>query len=44
MISFTNLLYVLLPYLVESWISPSCSYDFNLVYVKREKKSQYLLY
>ena len=32
-----------LTYLIEAWISPGCSYEFNLVYVKREQ-SQYLLY
>ena len=37
------LLSVLLTYLIESWISPGCSYEFNVAYVQREK-SQYLLY
>ena len=35
--------FVLLTYLIESSISPGCSYDFNVVYVQ-QKKSQYLLY
>ena len=42
MIAFANLLSVLLTFLIESWISPGCSYEFHVVYVKREK-SQYLL-
>ena len=42
-ISFANMLRVFLTYLVESWISPGCSYEYNVVYVQREK-SQYLLY
>ena len=29
--------------LIELQISPSCSYEFNAVYVQ-QKKSQYLLY
>ena len=33
---------VLLNYLIESWISPGCSYEFNVVYMKWEE-SQYLL-
>ena len=43
MISFANLLCILLTYLIESWISPGCSYEFSVVYVQREK-SQYLFY
>ena len=43
MISFANLLYVLLTYLIDSLISLGFSYEFNVVYVQREK-SQYLLY
>ena len=43
MISFVNLLCVLLTYLIESWNSPGCSYEFDVVYVQREKL-QYLLY
>ena len=43
MISFTNLLCVFLTYLIESYISPSCSYEFNVVYMQR-KKTQYLLH
>ena len=35
--SLRNLPCVLLTYLIESWISPSCSYEFNVVYVQREK-------
>ena len=42
-ISFVNLLWVLLTYVIESWISPGCSCEFNVVYLQREK-SQYLLY
>ena len=34
---------LVLTYLIESWIYPGCSYEFNVVYVQREK-SQYLLY
>ena len=30
-------------YLIESLISPGCSYELNVVYLKREKL-QYLLY
>ena len=30
------LLCVLLTYLIESWISPGCSYEFNVVYMQRE--------
>ena len=37
MMSFANLLCVLLTYLIESSISPVCSYEFNVVYVQREK-------
>ena len=40
MISFANFICVLLTYLIESWVSLVCSYEFNLVYVQREK-SQY---
>ena len=43
MISFANPLCVLLNDLIESWVSPGCLYDFNVVYDQREK-SQYLLY
>ena len=43
MISFASLICVLLTYLTESWISPDYSYEFNVVYVQREKL-QYLLY
>ena len=45
-ISVENLLQicsVYLTYLIESWISPGCSYELNTVYVQREK-SQFLLY
>ena len=42
MISFPNLLCVLLTYLIESLISPGCSNEFNVVYAQQEK-SQYLL-
>ena len=41
MISFKNLLCLLLTYLIESWISPGCSYEFNVVFMQREK-SQHL--
>ena len=37
------MLCVLLTYFIESWISPAFSYEFNVVFVQREK-SQYLLY
>ena len=37
MTSFSNLPCVLLTYLIESRISPACSYEFNVVYVQREK-------
>ena len=38
MISLANLLCVLLTYLIESWISPGGSYEFNVVvYVQWEK-------
>ena len=40
-ISFKNLLCLLLTYLIESWISPGCSYEFNVVFMQREK-SQHL--
>ena len=30
------LLCVILTYLIESWISPGCSYEFNVVYMQRE--------
>ena len=44
MISFANLLYVLLIHLIELLISPGFSYELiNVVYEQREKKSQYLL-
>ena len=43
MISFASLICVLLTYLTESWISLDYSYEFNVVYVQREKL-QYLLY
>ena len=33
------LLCVLLTYLIESWISPGCYIEFNIVYVQREKYS-----
>ena len=42
-ISFANLLCVLSNYLMEPWISPGCSYEFNEVYVQWEK-SQYMRY
>ena len=32
-----------LTYLIESWISPGCSYEFNVVHVQ-QNTSQYLLY
>ena len=38
-----KLLCVLLTYLIEWWIYRCCSYEFDVVYVKREK-SWYLLY
>ena len=38
-----KLLCVLLTYLIEWWIYRGCSYEFNVVYMKREK-SWYLLY
>ena len=41
MISFANLLIVLLIYLIESLISPSCSYEFNVVYVQWDKYSMF---
>ena len=44
MVSFTTSFYVLLTYLIESWIFPGWSYEFNAVYVQQEKKPQYLLY
>ena len=31
----------LLTYLIDSWISPGCSYEFNVVYVQREKFVHY---
>ena len=34
---------IILTYLIDSWISPGYSNEFNVVYVQREK-SQYLLY
>ena len=37
MISFANLLCVLLIYLIESGIPPGCSYECNVVYVQRKK-------
>ena len=37
MISFANLLCVLLIYLIESGIPPGCSYEFKVVYVQRKK-------
>ena len=43
MISFANLLRVLLRYLTVLQISFACSYEFNLVYEQREK-SRNLLY
>ena len=43
MISLANFASVLLTYFIESWISSGCSYQFNVLYVQREK-SQYLLY
>ena len=43
MVSFVNLLCLLSTYLIESWISPACSYEFSVVYVQRGK-SEYLLY
>ena len=43
MISFVNLLCVLLTYLIELWISPGCLYEFDALYVQREK-SCYMLY
>ena len=39
MISFANLLCVLLTYLIELRISPGCSYEFNVVYVQRETEA-----
>ena len=36
-ILLASLLYVLLTYLIESWISPGCSYEFNVVYMQRER-------
>ena len=39
MISFANLLCVLLTYLIESLISPGCSSEFNVVYVQWEEGS-----
>ena len=44
LISSTNLLCVLLTYLIESWISPGCSYEFNVVYMEREKLQYFLYY
>ena len=41
--SIANLHCVLLIYLIESLISPGCSYEFNVVYVQREK-SQCICY
>ena len=43
MILFVNLLLLPLTYLIESWISPGYSYEFNVVYVQPDK-SQYLLH
>ena len=37
MISFANLLCVLLIYLIESGIPPGCSYELNVVYVQWKK-------
>ena len=44
LISSANLFCVLLTYLIESWISPGCSYEFNVVYVEREKLQYFLCY
>ena len=41
MLSFANMFCVLLTYLIEIWISPGSSYEFNVVYVQREKFSIY---
>ena len=43
MILFMNLLFGFSTYLIKSWISPGCSYNFQAVYVQQEK-TQYLLY
>ena len=43
MILFMNLLLGFSTYLIKSWISPGCSYNFQAVYVQQEK-TQYLLY
>ena len=43
MILFANLLYVILTYLIESWIFHGCSYELNVVFEQHEK-SEYLLY
>ena len=39
MTSRASLLCLLLPYFIESRISSGCSYEFNVVYVQREKPS-----
>ena len=38
MIKLANLLCVLSAYLIESWISPGCSYEFNVVYVQHKQE------
>ena len=43
MILFMNLLLGFSTYLIKSWISPGCSYNFQAVYVQQEK-TQYVLY
>ena len=39
MILLANLFFALLTYLIESRICSGCSYEFNVVYVQREKNS-----
>ena len=36
--------FALCTYLMESWISPGCSYEFNVVYGQREKSQHWLYY
>ena len=37
MLSSANLFYELLGYLIESWMFPICSYEFNVVDAQGEK-------
>ena len=42
MVLFKNLLCVLVTYMTESWVSPCCSYEFNVVSMQREKHSVFI--